>query len=153
MLPTVHRPTRLLLRVRAHVKLIPTAEVYASCRMVKQLARSINAVATFLERDLQRTVFGVIVKVNVIAIAAGCRGVATSKNCRSRGSAIDSCRVSVGKRNAHLSETVQVRRLGHGRTEGLRPIIHVVHREENDIGFRCKKSRCSKDEQGKGKED
>lgn len=132
----IKRPAGEALFFVAQEKVGPVAGVDVSGRMVEELAASVGLVAGLGEGGLERFDFGMMNEVVRGLVASGGRGELSRKDGSPGGGTEDSCGVGVGEVDSAGRELVEVRRKGFwGGVVGPDPVVHVVDREEKDVGL------------------
>jgi hypothetical protein len=110
--------------------------------MVKELASSKSGIPTCRKLHLQGFNLGIAHEVVRCPVTAGRRGKLTRKDCGSRRRTENSSRVSIRKIHSTRSKLIDVRRqCARSRSQAPDPIVHIVHREEQDVGTLSEFSR------------
>ena len=100
---------------------------------MKQLPGAIGVITGILEGLLQWPVLGVIIKVNLTVITTGSRSQSSGEHGCSRRSTINSRRVGVSEGESSLCQTIQIWSNRLRIPQRPRPVVHVVHRNEQYV--------------------
>ena len=112
---------------------------------MKKFTRSVGGVACFGEASLKGFDFGVVHKVIGALVASGGACELAGKDCSPAGSAEDPGGVGVAEVDSALGQFVDIRSDGMWRfAQATNPVVHVVDREKEDVGFVFGQSRKGK---------
>ena len=123
----------------------PVPDVDCAGRVVEEFARPVGGVASLGEASLKGFDLGVIHEVIGALVASGGGSELARKNGRPAGSAEDPGGVGVAEVDSALGQLVDIRSDGPWRfAQATNPVVHVVDREQEDVGFVFGQSRKGK---------
>jgi hypothetical protein len=123
---------------------------------MEEFAAAVRGIAGLGEAGLQRFDFGMLHEIGRALVAAGSGRELTGENRRATGRAVHTGGVSVGEIDATGCKFVDVRReCGGPGVEATDPIVHVVHRNEEDVwlGRGCGVSRADRHQDDKAEQE